>query len=854
MALEAYQKKRDFTVTSEPRGGKRGKRTKGNSFVIQKHAARRLHYDFRLEMDGVLKSWAVTRGPSLVPGEKRLAVHVEDHPLEYGSFEGTIPKGEYGGGTVIIWDRGEWTPLGDARKAYAKGHLEFELKGEKLGGRWHLVRMAGKPREKRENWLLIKGDDEAAREEADPDILEEQPQSVATGRDIDAVSGEEPGWSSKTGRITKASRARAKKEAASKPAEPAAEAATGADPSSVKGVKKAALPAFVEPALATLAASPPTGSKWIHEIKFDGYRIQARVEAGRVKLLTRSGLDWTRKFGRQIGSTLAELPVKKALIDGEIVVENDAGASDFSALQADLGEGRAERFIYYCFDLMHLDGYDLTASPLAERKALLQGILPKASVLRYSDHFREEGPLVLQHACRLSLEGIVSKQSDGPYRSGRGKSWIKSKCSARQEFVIGGYVPSTVSKKAIGSLVLGQYEGGKLEYSGRVGTGFTIKVAEELQARLDRMREKESPFTGKLSAAEARQVRFVRPDLVAEIEFRAWTADGLLRHASFRGIREDKAAKEVVREGPNGKAGKSVHAATAQQRTVKLTHPDRLYWPDDGVTKEGLADYYADVWRHIAPFVTGRPLALLRGPNGITGELFFQKHAWKGLNKNIRLVNDPAEPQDQPLIAIDSLDGLMGLVQSGVLEIHPWGSTLADWERPDMIVMDLDPGEGVAWQAVIDAALEVRERLKQAGLESFAKTSGGKGLHVVAPLKPKAAWPEVKAFTKSIADAMAADSPDKYVATIAKAKRTGKILVDYLRNQRGATAVAAYSTRARPGASVSMPLAWDELGPDIGPAHFTVYNAPQRLAALESDPWRDFRKAAGEPGRKKRAK
>ena len=839
MALEAYQKKRDFSVTGEPKGAAGKRRKSGSSFVIQKHAARRLHYDFRIEMDGVLKSWAVTRGPSLVPGEKRLAVHVEDHPLEYGSFEGTIPKGEYGGGTVIIWDRGNWKPIGDPRKGYAKGHLEFELEGEKLSGRWHLVRMAGKPREKRENWLLIKGEDEAARSEEEPDVLEEQPQSVATGRDIDAVSGEEPGWSSKTGRIKKSA---GKKASKAKAYDLPDAAADPIDPSKAKGAKKGSLPAFMEPALASLGTAPPSGDKWLHEIKFDGYRIQARVEAGRVRLLTRSGLDWTKKFGKQIVEALADLPVAMAMIDGEIVVETDTGASDFSALQADLSEGRSDRFAYYCFDLMHLDGFDLASVALTERKALLDKLMPSGGVLRYSDHFREEGEIVLQHACRLSLEGIVSKIAGSQYRSGRGKSWIKSKCSARQEFVIGGYVPSTVSKKAIGSLVLGQYEDGKLRYSGRVGTGFTVKVAEALQSQLERIRDKASPFTDKLTTAEARQVRFVRPELVAEIEFRAWTADGHLRHASFRGIREDKAAREVVREGPKSAAAKGSRGTP--RRTVTLTHPDRLYWPQDGVTKEGLADYYSEMWKHIAPFITARPLALLRGPNGIAGDLFFQKHAWKGLNKNIRLVNDPADPQDQPLIAIDSLDGLIGLVQSGVLEIHPWGSTLSDWEHPDMIIMDLDPGDGVGWQAVIDAALEVKERLEQAGLACFVKTSGGKGLHVVAPLKPQADWAKAKAFTKGIADAMASDNPDKYVSTIAKAKRRGKILVDYLRNQRGATAVAAYSTRARPGAAVSMPLGWDELGPDIGPAHFTVYNATQRMAALGKDPWDGFRSAA----------
>ncbi|TIT00330.1 DNA ligase D [Mesorhizobium sp.] len=848
MALETYRKKRDFSVTPEPQGRK-APRT-GNSFVIQKHDATRLHYDFRLEMDGVLKSWAVTKGPSLIPGEKRLAVHVEDHPLEYGGFEGTIPKGEYGGGTVILWDRGTWTPIGDAHRGYAKGHLDFELHGEKLGGRWHLVRMAGKPREKRENWLLIKGDDDAARTEGDPDILDERPESVATGRKIEDVAGEAPGWSSKTGRIGKRRGGRTR---AAPPEEQPATVGVP-EPSKIKGAKKAALPDFVEPTLATLVSSAPSGERWLHEIKFDGYRLQARIEAGRVKLLTRSGLDWTKKFGKAVISALADIPVGTALIDGELVVETSAGASDFSALQADLSEGRSDRFRFYVFDLLHLDGYDLRDVALIRRKQLLEKIIGGDNgIISYSGHFEENGALVLQHACRLSLEGIVSKLRDAPYRAGRSKNWVKSKCSARQEFVVAGYVPSSTSRNAIGSLVLGVYDDGKLHHVGRVGTGYTAAVAQDLFKKLERIRIPSSPFDERLSAEEARQARYVRPELVAEIEFRAWTADGNLRHASFRGLREDKPAKEIVRETP--KTNKAV--PKAQRRTVKLTHPDRLYWPDQGVTKEGLADYYAEVWRHASPFIVGRALALVRCPNGISGEQFFQKHAWKGLNPNIVLVHDPKDPPDERLISINDLDGLIGLVQSAALEIHPWGSMVSDWERPDTIIMDLDPGEGVSWEAVIEAAVETRDRLKDVGLVPFIKTSGGKGLHVVAPVKPKAQWPVVKAFTKAMADAMASDSPGRYVSTITKSKRRGKILVDYLRNQRGATAVAPYSTRARPGAAVSMPLSWDELGPGIGPAYFTVENTPTRLASLPSDPWQDFRAAAApieEPGsRRKKA-
>ncbi|WP_029352090.1 DNA ligase D [Bosea sp. 117] len=857
MALETYRKKRNFEATPEPKGGLA--RAAGNSFVVQKHDATRLHYDFRLEMDGVLKSWAVTRGPSLVPGEKRLAVHVEDHPLEYGDFEGTIPKGEYGGGTVIVWDRGTWTPIGDAHKGYAKGHLDFELDGEKLKGRWHLVRMHGKPREKRENWLLIKGDDAFARPEDAPDILEERPESVKTGREIADVAGEAPGWSSKTGRIDRSSPAPApKKTAASRRAAQASAVPGMSDPAGIKGARKAALPDFVPPMLATLVAAPPAGGQWLHEIKFDGYRLQARIEAGRVKLITRGGLDWTGRFGTAVPGALRTLPVGTALIDGELVVETAAGASDFSALQADLSEGRSDRFVFYAFDLIHLDGYDLIGVPLTGRKRLLEELIDHGSgALRFSDHFAENGALVLRHACRLSLEGVVSKRADAPYRAGRGRSWLKSKCSARQEFVVGGYVPSTTARDAIGSLVMGVYdEKGRLVHVGRVGTGYSHAMARDLFARLQRMRA-ENPFVGRLTAEESRQVRFVRPELVAEVEFRAWTADGHLRHAAFRGLREDKAAREIVRETPRTGAGATpgdeagTEAATAagkQRRTVKLTHPDRLYWPDDGVTKEGLADYYAQVWRHIAPFIVGRPLALLRAPDGIGGQTFFQKHAWKGLNPKIVLVKDPAEPDGEPFIAIEDLDGLMALVQGATLEIHPWGSTLADWERPDTLIMDLDPGEGVAWEAVIEAARELRQRFTDLGLASFVKTSGGKGLHVVVPLEPKAEWPEAKAFTKAIAEAMAADSPERYVATISKAKRKGRILIDYLRNQRGQTAVAPYSTRARPGAAVSAPLGWDELSPGIGPAYFTVLNMPTRIAALKADPWEGFRAAAAPLG------
>jgi bifunctional non-homologous end joining protein LigD len=845
MALETYRKKRDFNTTPEPKGRKA--RKAGHSFVIQKHSARRLHYDFRLEMDGVLKSWAVTRGPSLVPSDKRLAVHVEDHPLEYGGFEGTIPQGEYGGGTVILWDRGEWSPLEDPHKGYAKGHLEFELDGEKLKGRWHLVRMPRRRGEKRENWLLIKGDDDAARGAGDPDILEDRPESVKTGRLVEEVAEEAPGWFSKTGRIDKR---KSKKVAKSRPLRAARkegllDKAPQVDPASIKGARKAAMPAFVAPSLATLVGKAPAGRQWVHEIKYDGYRLQARLEAGRVKFLTRTGLDWSRKFGKEIIAAMQSIPVGRALIDGELVVETASGVSDFSALQADLSAGRTDRMRFYAFDLLHLDGYDLRRAALVDRKIALRGILPEGSgMLRFSTHFEADGDLILRHACRLSLEGAVSKRRDAAYQSGRNRSWVKSKCSERQELVIGGYVPSTVSRRAIGSLLMGVYERSKLRYAGRVGTGYTASVAEDLMKRLDRLRADKSPFHGSLPPEDSRKVRYVRPELVAEIEVRGWTADSILRHASFRGLREDKGAREVVQETP-AKSRREAAGRKTPSRGHKLTHPDRLYWPEDGVTKEGLADYYADVWRRMGPLVVDRPLALLRCPEGIVKQCFFQKHAWKGMNKAIKLVTDPTD-KDQPLVSIQDFDGLIGLVQGAALEIHPWGARNRDLEKPDYITMDLDPGAGVAWERVIEAAKDVKQRLEQAGLAAFLKTSGGKGLHIVAPLKPKAEWPAVRAFAKAIADSMASDSPGKYVSTITKSKRRGKILIDYLRNGRGATAVAAYSARAREGAAVSMPLHWRELGTEVRADHFTIMNAPIRLSSLKSDPWADFF-AAGVP-------
>jgi bifunctional non-homologous end joining protein LigD len=595
--------------------------------------------------------------------------------------------------------------------------------------------------------------------------------------------------------------------------------------------------------LATLVKSTPGDDRWLHEIKFDGYRIQARIAEGKLTLFTRSGRDWTDRFGPDIAKALTALAVRQAVLDGEVVVESAGRSSDFSALQADLAEGRTDRMVYYVFDLLHLDGRDLTGLPLVDRKRLLDGLLsPASGPLRISEHLSDKGEVVLRHACRLGLEGIISKLRDAPYLPGRGKAWVKSKCSARQEFVVAGFLPSTVSPRAIGSLVLGVYDGDKLKPVGRVGTGFSTTLAEQLFTRLDALQADSQPFDPPLPRAEARGVRFVRPELVAEVDFRAWTGDGNLRHASFKGLREDKDPREVTGEGL---PAPQPDPAPAPVRRIKLTHPERVYWPDEGVTKAGLADYYTEVWPWIAPHIVGRPLALLRLPDGVGGrQQFFQKHEWKGMNAAILRVQDPAEPKDAPSLAIADLDGLIALAQSAALEIHPWGSTLKDWERPDRIVIDLDPGDGVEWEALVSAAQEVRERLEAKGLAAYAKTSGGKGLHVVAPLKPKAQWPEVKDFCHQLAREMASDDPSRYVSTITKSKRQGKILVDYLRNQRGATAVAAFSTRARPGAHVSAPVTWEELQAGVAPSDFTVLTMPGRLSNLRADPWEGFADAA----------
>jgi len=825
--LEQYHAKRDFRKTSEPAGkvgrGKAGEA--GGIFVVHKHAATRLHYDLRLEQGGVLWSWAVTRGPSLDPHEKRLAVHVEDHPIDYAPFEGTIPKGEYGGGSVIVWDEGTWIPEGDPAQGMKKGRLTFELDGHKLRGRWHLVRLKPRPGEKRDNWLLIKSDDAAAR--PGEDILEEEPRSVKSGLTVEEVGqgktarGEGPNvWHSNR-----------------------------ATPGKPKAAAEKQLQ-FIEPQLATLEKTAPSGDAWLHEVKFDGYRMQAQIAGGQVRLLTRTGLDWTDRFDGPVTKALAGLKCRDAVIDGEIVVLADSGVSSFALLQADLSARRADRFVYYVFDLMRLDGEDLRGEPMVERKQALAQLLAAQtgqSALRYSDHFDEPGKVMLQHVCRMGLEGVVSKRADAPYSGGRGPSWVKSKCTLRQEFVIGGYLPSDKTGRGLRSLLVGYHQGDKLLYAG-VGTGFSGKTATELKKRLDGLKTQQSPFA--TAVPKGRGLVRVRPELVGEVEFRSWTSDRIIRHASFQGPREDKPAEDVVQETPGRKTGKAESAkagagkavpeaaAGGASTSVKLSHPDKLLWPDEKVSKQALLDHYALVWPRMEPFVVNRPLSLVRAPDGVHGPRFFQKHASPGMSDKIARMKDPGDGEE--ILFIRDFDGLAALVQYGVVEVHIWGSTIDALETPDQIIFDLDPDEGVDAAAVRAAAIDIHAKLDELSLPNLVKTSGGKGYHVLVPLKPSADWEVVKGFAHDFARALEQGAPEHYTATLSKKARTGKIFVDYLRNGRGSTTVAPYSSRAKKGATVSMPVTWPEIEAGMPPNAFPLGDASTLAQLNKADPWKDF--------------
>lgn len=814
-ALARYHGKRDFSRTPEPKSG--GRSGKGAlSFVIQKHHASHLHYDFRLELDGTLKSWAVPKGPCLDPTVKRMAVHVEDHPISYADFEGTIPPRQYGAGTVIVWDRGDWLPDGDARKSLAAGKLKFELRGEKLHGHWTLVRMHGKGDEKHEPWLLIKERDGDARDLSDYDVLEEQPASVLTGRGVDEVDSPPK---------KAAVEAPAKKTAATKAAR--------------KTAGKAALPATFQPQLATLAASPPPSPEdWLYELKFDGYRLLTRIEKGKVRCFTRNGLDWTARLPA-LAKALAKLATDSAWLDGEITVEGDNGAPDFQALQNAFDRGATASIVYWLFDAPFLDGHDLRDTPVEERRALLARLLGKKppAPLRLSEAFDAPPRDLLASSARIGFEGIVGKRKGSPYVSRRSPDWIKLKNQLRQEFVIGGYTAPKGARAGFGALLLGVHDeasGRLLRYCGNVGTGFDAGRLADIKARLDKLATGDCPFD---PAPRGVKAQWVRPTLVAEVSFGEWTREDRVRQAVFQGLRTDKPAGDIRRERakqPTASPTKKKEAAPPM--TQKITHADRVIDAQSGATKGALAAYYDSVATLMLPHLRGRPVALVRAPDGVGGELFFQKHLQNREIPGVHLLDPALDPGHEPLLQIDSRAGLLGAAQMNVIELHTWNATSRAIDRPDRMTFDLDPGEGVAWPQIQEAALLVRTLLDELGLPTFLKTSGGKGLHVVVPIRHQYGWEAVKGFSQAVVAHLAQTIPERFVAKSGPRNRVGKVFVDYLRNGFGATTVSAWSARSRPGLGVSVPLAWDELPALTGAAQWTIANIGERLAT-GNKPW-----------------
>ncbi|MBV6469562.1 MAG: Multifunctional non-homologous end joining protein LigD [Nitrospirae bacterium] len=843
MSLKPYWRKRNFNNTPEPRG-RPGSGEGAGLYVIQQHAASRLHYDFRLELDGTLKSWAIPKGPSLDPTQKRLAVHVEDHPLDYAQFEGLIPAGQYGGGTVLLWDWGHWVPLEDAREGLRRGRLKFTLQGDKLSGVWTLVRMGGKQEAGKENWLLIKERDEAARKGAEAEVTRILTKSVASGRTLEEIAaGRRNVW--QAGRSSR-------KSVRARPAR-----LSGTTPP--KDARKARQESRMAPQLATLVDRVPEGDAWIHELKYDGYRILCRIRDGKATLWTRNGIEWTAKL-RPMAETLAALPVESAWLDGEVVALLPDGRVSFQALQNAFESGGAANLAYYLFDLLYLDGYDLRPAALVERKRCLAALLEGedgAGLIRYSDHIPGRGDKVFAEACRLGLEGVMAKRADAPYLEGRSHAWVKVKCQQRQEFVIGGFTEPSGMRAGFGALLLGWYDDrGQLRYAGRTGTGFSARSLQELHRRLRAIQRRSSPFKAVPATADRAKIHWVEPSLVAEVAFAEWTKDGQLRQASFQGLRDDKPASTVRREQvPANQASKYPSATKSGRKArgletdssenlviegVTLSHPQRMLYPEQQLTKEALARYYETVSEWILPHLQGRPLSLVRCPEGYEQECFYQKHATDRIPDVIGRVEIPTKESSASYMVADSLPALIGLVQLGVLELHTWGARRDRLERPDRFVLDLDPAPDVPWPMVVEAAQLLRTLLQELDLRSFVKTTGGKGLHVVVPIRRTQGWDEVKAFSKAVAEHLVGTIPERFIATMSKQKRGGKIFIDYLRNAEGATAVAAYSTRARRGAPVSVPLAWDELSPGLRSDHFTVVDLPQRLRQLAEDPWREY--------------
>lgn len=807
-ALRDYRSKRNFSRTAEPRAARPAK-GRGRKFVVQKHAATRLHFDLRLEVDGVFRSWAVTRGPSVNPKDKRLAVEVENHPLAYGNFEGSIPEGEYGGGTVQLWDQGEWVQEspGPASAALRKGELKFSLQGKRLRGGWVLVRMRDdKPDAKRHNWLLIKHQDRYAGNDAATAALLKADSSIASGKSMRELA-----------RPAESRRGKRQR-------------------------KQPSLPRFIPPQLCTLVPRPPAGEQWGHEVKFDGYRIQLRIQDGEAVLRTRKGLDWSGKF-TAIAAAAKRLP--DCILDGEVVALNPQGAPDFALLQAALSAGTTTRLVYFAFDLLATAEGDLTSLPLAERKARLEKLLGKAGkhrLLRYVEHFIEPGDAVLESACRMDLEGIVSKRLDAPYQSGRSTAWTKAKCRGGQEIVIGGW---TEVGGQLRSLLAGVHRNGKLVYVGRVGTGFGRAQTKLVLPRLRAMRSESSPFAA--NAGTGPNVRWARPELVAEIEFAGWTQAGQIRQAAFKGLRQDKRPQEIERERPvSPRPDSPMSARTNKPRVannVPLSHPGKILWPRHGKeperTKLDLLDYYSAVGEWMLPHLRGRPCSIVRAPDGIAGQTFFQRHAMTGMSNLVKVIKLAGDPK--PYLQIDRVEALAALAQWATVELHPGNCAPGKPEVPGRLVFDLDPGPDVRFDAVIAAALEIKERVEQAGLIAFCKTTGGKGLHVVTPLatqRSRLTWPQAKAFARRLCEEMAADAPEKYVVQMAKKLRTGRIFLDYLRNDRLATAVAPLSPRARDGAPVSLPLNWKQVVKGLDPQRYSLHQGMQ--FARTGDAWAGY--------------
>jgi bifunctional non-homologous end joining protein LigD len=850
--LGKYRGKRDFAATPEPSGGKAAKGTKtarkraapALSFVIQKHAARRLHYDFRLELDGTLKSWAVPKGPSYDPADKRMAVHVEDHPLDYANFEGVIPAGHYGAGTVIVWDRGTWVPDGDPAAGYRDGKLKFELRGEKLQGHWTLVRMGGKRQrdDQRDNgWLLIKERDEYAQAASAFNVVDAMPDSVLAG-------------------TAKAAKKAAKKAPAKSAKSAAAKKAKARDlPALPEGAKKAKLPLALAPQLATLVEKAPAdSSQWQYEIKFDGYRVLARVDGDDVRLFTRQGNDWTSKL-RALAAEIRTLGLPDGWLDGEIVVVDAQGITDFQALQNAFETSRADAIQFYAFDLPYYAGHDLRAVPLDQRRLLLRRLFEAntAPRLHFSESFEASPDEMLAAACRMKLEGVIGKRNDAPYVSTRANTWIKLKCTLRQEFVIGGFTDPKGSRSGLGSLLLGVHDAqGKLRYAGNVGTGFDTAMLGTLRKQLDPLVTDAPPFD---DLPRGIRGHWVKPKLVAEVSFGAWTKEGRVRHSVFHGLRTDKPAGAVSVEKPaaaakSGKSGTSAKAAKSAAKKaparkapaketigkIVVSHADRVIDTSTGLTKGDLVRYYASAAGLMLPYLKGRPIALVRAPSGVDGEQFFQRHGDTLKIDGVKPLDPKLWPGHPPLLEIATEAAIVAVAQLNVVEFHTWNAVARSLDRPNRVIFDIDPGEGVKWPAIREAATLTKGLLDELGLQSFLKTSGGKGLHVVVPLAPRAnwGWDPVRDFAQAVVQHMATMIPDRFVAKSGPRNRVGKIFIDYLRNGVGATTAAAFSARARPGLGVSVPVAWEELADLTSAAHWTIANVGPRLEEMaRHDPW-----------------